>query len=159
MDLIEQLELENGPLSLAIARLGELVRDVESGEREPSSVRELFLAALEQLREQLLQHFGREEECFFPFFSEVLPEMRDDVDLLEAAHDRISGSLSRLLYLAGRGHPTFAEHFGHIVHVFRRFEVTYSEHARSEGAVLRRAADALTADQLDALVESSRGLI
>jgi iron-sulfur cluster repair protein YtfE (RIC family) len=159
VDLIEELESEHTPLTEGVAHLRDLVDRVESGGAAPAEIRDAFALGLAELREQLLEHFGREEECFFPFFENALPTIRSEVQSLEAAHDQICGSLTRLVHLASREGRSFAETFAHVAHVFRRFEATYAEHARNERGVLRRASAELSEAQREALAREAEGLL
>jgi iron-sulfur cluster repair protein YtfE (RIC family) len=158
MDLVESLEGEHGPLTDRVAELAALVAAVTSGARTPREVHAEFVGGLEILRDALLDHFGREEECYFPFFAETLPDTAPAVRALEAAHDRICGALSRLVHLSARPDGMFADSFGHVEHVFSRFAATYAEHAASERGILRQASARLTREQRAALEIAAQGL-
>ncbi|MBN2197161.1 MAG: hemerythrin domain-containing protein [Polyangiaceae bacterium] len=158
VDLVEALESEHGPLTDRVAELGVLVGVVATGSRPPLDIRAGFVGGLERLRDQLLDHFGREEECYFPFFAEALPDTAPAVRALEVAHDRICGAISRLVHLSARSDAAFAASFPHIEHVFSRFAATYAEHVANERHVLRQAAGRLTVEQRALLAEAARGL-
>ncbi len=158
MDLVESLEEEHGPLTDRVRALGALVTAVAAGDRSPQVAHAEFVVGLEALRDALLDHFGREEECFFPFIAEALPDAAPAVRGLEAAHDRICGALTRLGHLSARSEAAFAQAFVHVERVYTRFAETFREHAESEREVLRQAAERLTAAQRAALAEAARGL-
>ncbi len=158
MDLLAALEDEHGPLAARVQGLGELVAAITEGARAPESAHAEFVAGLEVLRDELLDHFGREEECFFPFFAEALPDAAPAVHGLEAAHDRICGALTRLVHLSARSEAAFAQSFVHVARVYARFAATYAEHAESEREVLHQAAERLSDEQRGALEEAARGL-
>jgi len=158
MDLVAALEDEHGPLTTRVRELGELVAAITGGACAPQAAHAEFVERLEALRDALLDHFGREEECFFPFFAEALPDTAPAVRELEAAHDRICGALTRLVHLSARSEAAFVQSFGHVARVYSRFAATYAEHAASEHAVLRQAAEHLSDEQRTPLEEAARGL-
>ncbi len=158
MELLEQLEKEHGPLTDRVGELQALFASVAAGQRRVSTVQSEVRGHLEWLRDELLDHFGREEECYFPYLRNTLPEVAIQVDRLESAHDQICGALSRMQYLTARGGRRFEEGFEHLAHVFARFAETYGEHAASERDVLRAAASRLTEAQRAELVEVASGV-
>jgi iron-sulfur cluster repair protein YtfE (RIC family) len=158
MELLEQLEAEHGPLTERISELGALFAAIAAGQRRISTVQAELRGHFEWLRDELLDHFGREEECYFPYLRDTLPEVRADVDRLESAHDQICGALSRMQYLTARSGRRFEEGFEHLAHVFTRFAETYTLHATSEREVLRDAAARLTPQQRAQLVEIASGV-
>jgi iron-sulfur cluster repair protein YtfE (RIC family) len=158
MELLEKLEGEHGPLTERVSLLQALFAAVAAGERQVSAVQAELRGHLEWLRDELLDHFGREEECYFPYLRDNLPDVRQDVDRLESAHDQICGALSRMQYLTARGSRRFEEGFEHLAHVFARFAETYVTHASSEREVLREAASRLTTEQRGELAETASGV-
>lgn len=102
-----------------------------------------------ELREQLFTHFAREEEGLFPFVLEAVPELAEQVRVMEVAHDTICGALSRMCHLAATDAPLAA-----IAAVLDRFENVYAVHAEAEHEVLeslllRSAPDAGVRDRLN----------
>ena len=103
------------------------------------------------LREQLFLHFAREEEGLFPFVSETVPDLADQVHAMASAHDTICGALARMCHLAASGAEV-----GTIALVFQRFEAAYGNHARTEAellAALSRRLDEAQRARLRALVD------
>lgn len=158
MDLIESLEAEHGPLTERVAALVTLVASVDSGARSPREVHVELVGGLDLLRDELLEHFGREEECFFPFLSAAVPEAAASLLALETAHDRICGAITRLVHLSARTDAAFVATFPQVSRVFSRFVQIYAEHAETERGVLREVASRLTAAQREELIEAARGL-
>jgi len=158
MELLEQLEGEHGPLTERVSQLRLLFGAVAAGERRVPTVQAELRGHLEWLRDELLDHFGREEEVYFPYLRDALPQVVPEVDRLESAHDQICGALSRMQYLTARGSRRFEEGFEHLAHVFERFAETYTLHASSEREVLRSAAAQLTEAQRAELAEVATGV-
>ncbi len=129
MDLLAALEDSHGPLAARVQGLGELVAAITEGARAPQSAPAEVVAGLEVLRDELLDHFGREEECFSPFFVGALPNVAPAVHELEAAHDRIWGALTRLAPLSAWSVAAFAQSIVHVARAYSRFAVAYAEHA------------------------------
>ncbi|MCB9749032.1 MAG: hemerythrin domain-containing protein [Myxococcales bacterium] len=160
-DLLSQLEHDHGPLTEWVETLRQHISDLR-GEPSPASVRALhpaFSEAVEELRDDLLEHFGREEECLFPFLCDTLPELRARIEALEAGHDQICGALLRLGYLADREVDEFIEQLDQVINTFGRFDDAYIQHAADERDLLHRANAGLNPAQRAALREAERGLL
>jgi iron-sulfur cluster repair protein YtfE (RIC family) len=108
---------------------------------------------LEELRDHLFDHFAREEEGLFPFVSEALPDLDDEVREMAIAHDMICGTLARMLHLAASGAALSL-----VAELFGRFETAYARHADREATLLRALAQRLDADQRVSLAIVVRGL-
>lgn len=104
-------------------------------------------ATLAALRDDLFEHFGREEEALFPYLMEALPDLRSSIARLEDAHDRICGAVSRLHSVAAKGSSALREQHALAEQLFRRFDSDYVEHARHESELLRSLAARLTEEQ------------
>jgi iron-sulfur cluster repair protein YtfE (RIC family) len=155
MELLEELESEHGPLTERVSRLQAVFAAVAAGQRQVSTVQGELRVHFEWLCHELLDHFGREEECVFPYLRHALPMVRGEVERLESSHDQICGALSRMQYLTARSGRRFEEGFEHLVHVFERFAETYALHASGEREVLRDAAARLTPEQRLELAETA----
>ncbi|MCU0685787.1 MAG: hemerythrin domain-containing protein [Polyangiaceae bacterium] len=131
---IERLEHDHVPLGELVGALRSLLNTVAREERSPADVYGEVSETVAQLRDDLLEHFGREEEGFFPFLLEALPDAEGRLAELSSAHDTLCGSLTRLTYLASRGAGAFIEQFRQVEALFERFESLYVEHARDERA-------------------------
>lgn len=103
---------------------------------------------LGELRDELFNHFAREEEALFPFVAEVMPDLEPEVKAMLVAHDLICGSLSRMVHLAATGAPTTT-----LFALFERFENAYAEHAQMETALLASLETALDRAQRGRLSE------
>ncbi len=161
-DLLAQLEHDHGPLSEWVETLRELVdalRDAPSPSDRAREIHPALAEAVSELRDDLLEHFGREEECLFPFLFETLPTLRPQVEVLESGHDQICGALLRLGYLADREVDDFVEQLDQVVHTFRRFEDAYTKHAAEERDLLHHADATLDPAQRAALRDAERGLL
>ncbi len=161
-DLLEQLEHDHGPLSEWVETLRQLIDTLRDAPAPIERARELhptLTEAVSELRDDLLEHFGREEECLFPFLYETLPALRPQVEVLESGHDRICGALLRLGYLADRDVDTFVGQLDQVVNTFRRFEDAYVKHAAEERDLLQHADATLDPAQRAALRDAERGLL
>jgi hypothetical protein len=116
--------------------------------REPALV-----TLMRELRENLFLHFAREEEGLFPFVSEHVPDLADQVQAMAIAHDAICGAVARMVHLASADAkpPT-------LVPVFERFQAAYASHAKTEAELLRNLRGRLDADQRTQLALLVRGL-
>ena len=136
VDPLRALEHDHVHLGRLLSELRRLVAELQGdGEREELS--EELAAALSVLRDDLFEHFGREEEALFPFLSERLPDLGPSIGRLEGAHDRICGAVVRLHALAALGAEQLRERRGLVAQLFSRFDGEYVEHARQESEFLR----------------------
>jgi iron-sulfur cluster repair protein YtfE (RIC family) len=127
--------------------LSRLVSDLrgafDRGDADPEDI----AGTLASLRDDLFDHFAREEEALFPYLMEVLPDLRSSIARLEDAHDRICGAVSRLHSVAVKGSTAFREQHALAEQLFRRFDSDYVEHARHESELLRSLATRLSPEQ------------
>lgn len=158
MDVIEKLQHDHAPLSESVRRLERLVAEVRGGSRTPADVHADFLGTAEHLEEELLEHFGEEEETTFPFLSQALPDLEPTFGKLSAAHDQICGALSRTLRAASRGPEAFAEAFDHVASLVDRFGEAYAQHAEEEVTVLEEVAARLSPEERRRLGEEAESL-
>ena len=132
---LHQLEHDHTTLSQAVADLRAAVSRVP---------RDVFVAKLDAVMEELFEHFAREEEGLFPYLLEQLPDQTDAIAQLQAAHDRICGAASRLRALS-------PEQIDLAVSLFKRFDAEYTGHAQRETDFLRSLGTRLSAQQQLAL--------
>lgn len=147
-DPIDQLSHDHGELNRRVLALGTQVRSLQ---RVPASTAESLVTPLRELREQLFLHFAREEEGLFPFVTEQVVELSEQIHGMEVAHDTICGALARMVHLAQSGSS-----LAMIAQLFDRFENAYATHAQMEAEILASLAtrlDAAQRAQLAALVE------
>ncbi len=156
---IERLDHDHVPLGELVGSLRSSIDAVARGARGAGDVYVEVNEAVAQLRDDLLEHFGREEEGFFPFLLEALPDVSERLLGLSAAHDALCGSIARLTHLASRGPGAFIEQFRQVEALFERFESAYIDHARDERAFLREVDGRLDEGQRAALLEAARGLL
>ena len=146
-DPVQNLVHDHADLNRRLLAIGVLLAKVQHDTLELSEL----VTPLTELRELLFLHFAREEEGLFPFVSEVLPALSDQVHEMALAHDAICGGLARMVHLARVGGDS-----GVLASVFERFEVAYSAHARSEADLLDAVGKGLSAEhraRLAALVD------
>lgn len=84
----------------------------------------------ERLRDELLDHFGDEEEHLFPALAKLVPSAAADLDELQRAHDGLCGLAVRIA-VATETSPT------QIDAMVERLDAAYRQHARREIEVLR----------------------
>jgi iron-sulfur cluster repair protein YtfE (RIC family) len=130
------LEHDHVHLSRLVAELRQMTAELERADPRPELSDELA-ATLAALRDDLFEHFGREEEALFPYLVEAVPDLGPAVARLEGAHDRICGGISRLHALASLGDAALRQHRGRVAQLFARFDAEYVEHARQESEFLR----------------------
>lgn len=135
VDPIGELAHDHADLNRRVLELGAII----SGRRKPEPS---LITLLSELREHLFHHFAREEEGLFPFVSEQVPEVADQVHTMAIAHDAICGAVARMCHLASAEAKPSA-----IRAVFDRFESAYATHANAETDLLRGLDGKLDADQ------------
>jgi iron-sulfur cluster repair protein YtfE (RIC family) len=150
---VRALEHSHTALSRLVVDVGRLVRSDAASEASGEAL-ETLTARLEELRDELLEHFANEEEALFPFLRANVPNKIAAVDRLEAGHDAICGAIVRLDHLAARSRtlPSEAAAF------YERFEHAYAAHSRDEAELFEELGRTLTDDQHRALAELLRGL-
>jgi iron-sulfur cluster repair protein YtfE (RIC family) len=146
-DPIRDLAHAHADLNRRVLELAAMIRGRHLG-REPALVE-----MLSELRENLFLHFAREEEGFFPFVAEHMPELAERVNAMAVAHDAICGALARMCHMAASEAPPAT-----LSAVFERFESAYAGHASSEAELLRSLEGRVDADQRTQLAALVRGL-
>jgi iron-sulfur cluster repair protein YtfE (RIC family) len=139
---LHQLEHDHTTLSQAVADLRATLSHVP---------RDVFVAKLDAVMDELFEHFAIEEEGLFPYLLEQMPDQADAIAQLQAAHDRICGAASRLKALA-------PEQIDLAVSLFKRFDAEYTGHAQREAEFLRSLGSRLTAEQHETLAQILRDL-
>ena len=155
-DPIRDFEHTHGALSIAVVEVSRHVAKMHTG----SDAREALVQSLEALREELLQHFADEEEALFPFVRKIAPKKADAVDKLEAAHDTICGTVTRLVHLAARdpGVVTVVGTASSFGAVYERFESAYAAHSQTEADLFKELDEMLDDGQRAVLREYLHGL-
>jgi iron-sulfur cluster repair protein YtfE (RIC family) len=151
MDPVQDLVHDHADINRRVLALGTTIRALD---RDDCSGMALALVTrLGELRELLFLHFAREEEGLFPFVSEAVPELTEQVHAMALAHDAICGGLARMYHLAAANTDVAT-----IAAVFARFEATYASHAEVEAELLRRLNERLDPGQRARLAELVHGL-
>src|SRR5512140_125616 len=151
IDPVQDLVHDHADINRRVFALGSTIRALESNDGDGMAL--ALVTRLGELRELLFLHFAREEEGLFPFVSETVPELADQVHAMAMAHDAICGGLARMYHLAAAN----AE-LSTVLAVFTRFETAYGSHAEVEGKLLHTLSSRLGPEQRAQLAELVRGL-
>ena len=150
-DPVQDLVHDHTDINRRVLALGSAIRALDSNNGDGMAL--ALVTQLGELRELLFLHFAREEEGLFPFVSEKVPELADQVHAMALAHDAICGGLGRMYHLSAAN----AE-LSTILAVFTRFETAYASHAEVEAKLLHTLNGRLDAEQRALLAELVRGL-
>jgi iron-sulfur cluster repair protein YtfE (RIC family) len=150
-DPVQDLVHDHADINRRVLALGSAIRalDCEDG----NGMALALVTRIGELRELLFLHFAREEEGLFPFVSEAVPELAEQVLAMAPAHDAICGGLVRIYHLAASNAAVTA-----ITAVFQRFETAYASHAEVEAQLLRTLSGRLGPEHRARLAELVRGL-
>jgi len=151
IDPVQDLTHDHADINRRVFALGSAIRALDRDDGDGLAL--ALVTRLRELRELLFLHFAREEEGLFPFVSEAVPDLTDQVHVMALAHDAICGGLARMYHLAA----TNAE-LSTIVAVFMRFETAYASHAEVEAGLLHTLSGRLDRAQRAQLAELVRGL-
>lgn len=149
-DTILALEHDHTAFSEAVANIRALV----VGNRAATVQSALLRDPIRALRDELLDHFVREEEGLFPYLLRHFPDAAGAIETLLQGHEIVCGTLVRLTHLVDRGEVDPAT----IAALFDRFERSYGEHAREEVALLRSFGERLDEGQRRELAHLVEGL-
>lgn len=151
IDPVQALVHDHADINRRVFALGTTIRALDCGEGDGLAL--ALVAQLRELRELLFLHFAREEEGLFPFVSDTVPDLADQVQAMAMAHDAICGGLARMYHLASAN----AE-LSTVLAVFTRFETAYGSHAEVEARLLQTLSERLDPQQRAQLAELVRGL-
>jgi len=151
IDPVQDLVHDHADINRRVFALGSAIRALDRDDGDGLAL--ALVTRLGELRELLFLHFAREEEGLFPFVSESVPELADQVHAMALAHDAICGGLARMYHLAAANAelPT-------VLAVFTRFETAYASHAEVEAKLLHTLSGSLDPEQRARLAELVRGL-
>lgn len=144
-------------LTSQVEHVAALVQGLSDRSFDPASIREELIKQVELLKDQLMEHFGFEEEAAFPFLTKVMPEDAPRLQAMSLEHDRVARHLvevSELLRLTTR--QTLQLQTGPIAATFEQFLNCYRSHVHDESEVLSAMQCKLTEEQrreLSALAE------
>jgi hemerythrin-like domain-containing protein len=155
---VGQFKHSHAALTERASDIRDLIRAQPSEGLPATITRKQLLVQLELLRDDLLQHFAREEEGLFPFVRQNLPKKSDAVDRLAEAHDTICGAIVRLVHtvrhdlqVLGKDHAALMAHYG-------RFESAYAQHSQKEAALFEELGRTLDERLRAELTEILEGL-
>jgi iron-sulfur cluster repair protein YtfE (RIC family) len=151
IDPVQDLVHDHADINRRVLALGSAIRALDRDEGDGMAL--ALVTQLGVLRELLFLHFAREEEGLFPFVSETVPELTDQVHAMALAHDTICGCLARMYHLA-----TANTAITTVLAVFTRFETAYASHAEVEARLLHTLSTRLGHEQRAQLAELVRGL-
>lgn len=137
---LQELAHDHRELSGLLVAVHEALARIESGASKLEDEVHEMTDGLEAFREELLEHFAREQEGAFPWVAERLPAERARVDSLVAEHDRIAESINVVVKdLHTFDLVTWTQ-------ALARFDALYAEHSKSELAFYRDVTTALEGD-------------
>ena len=151
IDPVQDLVHDHADINRRVFALGAAIRALDRNDGNGMAL--ALVAQLGELRELLFLHFAREEEGLFPFVSETVPELADQVQAMATAHDAICGGLARMYHLAAANADLTV-----LLAVFARFEMAYASHADSEAELLGLLTARLDGEQRARLADLVRGL-
>lgn len=141
---LQELAHDHRELNDLLIAVHEAIARIEKGASKLEDELHEMTDGLEAFREELLEHFAREQEGAFPFLATRLPKARTRVDELIAQHDRIAESLDAVIQDLGKpGHTTSTSSWSQAL---ARFESLYAEHSKSELAFFNDITAALEGD-------------
>ena len=118
-DPIHEFEHTHGHLTKMVVALKGLLAAVVRKEQSATDAQKRFVELSDELREELLLHFAREEEGLFPYIRSHIPGQAGVLDRIEAAHDGICGAILRMTHL---GYADFDKHLPAVIALFERLE-------------------------------------
>lgn len=147
-------------LTSQVEHVSALVYGLLGRDFAPEPLRDELLQQVDLLKDQLLEHFGFEEEAAFPFLSHAMPDEADRLRSLAQAHDRIARCLvevSDLIRLTTK--TTLGLQTGVIAAAFERFMNNYRSHVREESEVLDAMESKLSLEQRREFSNIARDLV
>jgi iron-sulfur cluster repair protein YtfE (RIC family) len=150
-DPIQDLAHDHSDINRRVLALGSAVRAL--GRDHSDGMALALVTRLDELRELLFLHFAREEEGLFPFVSDTVADLAEQIHAMALAHDAICGGLALMCHLAA----TNAE-IALITTLFSRFEIAYASHHEMEAQLLHTLGSRLDRAQRDQLAALVRGL-
>lgn len=149
---LQELAHDHRELSGLLVAVHEALTRIEKGTSKLEDELHEMGDGLEAFREELLEHFAREQEGAFPYVASRLPNERARVDELVAQHDRIAEALNAVVADLGTA-PDLAKWS----QALAQFDSLYAEHSKTEVAFFKDVTAALDADA--EATEKLRGLL
>lgn len=148
MDAVRMLVHDHEVLTSQVEHVSALVYGLAGRDFGPESMRDELLQQVEILKDQVLEHFGFEEEAAFPFLTNAMPSESDQLRALALAHDRIARDLvevAELIHLTTK--MTLGPQTASIAAAFERFVNGYRSHVREESELLDKMENRLSEEQ------------
>jgi len=139
---LQELAHDHRELSGLLVAVHEALARIENGASKLEDELHEMTDGLEAFREELLEHFAREQEGAFPWVANRLPQERTRVDELVAQHDRIAESINAAVTDLRKNEPDFAKWSQALAH----FDELYAEHSKTEVAFFKDVTAALEND-------------
>ena len=160
MDAVRMLVHDHEVLTSQVEHVSALVYGLLGGAFAPEAMRDELLMQVESLKDQLLEHFGFEEEAAFPFLAEAIPDNAELLRSLGQSHDRIARNLVEVADLVRlTTKETLAPQTGPIASAFDRFVNAYRSHVGEESEVLGAMEERLSPSQRDQLSDIAKKLL
>ncbi len=137
---LQELAHDHREMSGLLVAVHEALARIERGTSKLEDELHEMTDGFEAFREELLDHFAREQEGAFPWVATRLPQETARIDELIAQHDRIADALTVLVKdLHTFELATWSD-------TLARFDALYAEHAKSELVFFREVTAALASD-------------
>ena len=141
---LPELAHDHRELNELLVAVHEAIARIELGSSKLEDELHEMTDGLEAFREELLEHFAREQEGAFPWLGARMPHERGRIDQLIAQHDRIAESLNAVIKdLAKPGQTPDTSAWRRALD---RFESLYADHSKSEHAFFNDITAALEGD-------------
>jgi iron-sulfur cluster repair protein YtfE (RIC family) len=155
-DPIHLLDHTHEHLSALVVALAGLVSTDQPAAARVSDRHRAFACLAERLRDELFNHFAREEEGLFPYVRDKLADEEGAlVERLVRSHDSVCRAVLRLVEIARESTP---DSLAAVRVAFEEFVQLYALHSRDEAALLDSLERRLDASQRRTLDELVRGL-
>lgn len=141
---LQELAHDHREMSGLLVAVHEALARIENGTSKLEDELHEMTDGLEAFREELLEHFAREQEGAFPWVASRLPAERGRVDELVAQHDRIAESINAVVAELRRHGDT--SDLAAWRQALSRFDALYAEHSKTEHAFFSDVTAALESD-------------
>jgi hemerythrin-like domain-containing protein len=160
MDAVRMLVHDHEVLTSQVEHVGALLFGLVGKDFAPESMRNELVQQVELLKDQLLEHFGFEEEAAFPFLVNAMPEDAERLRSLASTHDRIARCLIEVADLIRlTTNDTLGLQTAAIAGAFDGFVNHYRSHVREESGVLDAMERRLTDEQRRELSDIAKRLV
>jgi hemerythrin-like domain-containing protein len=160
MDAVRMLVHDHEVLTSQVEHVSALIYGLVGKKFTPDAMRDELVQQVGLLKDQLLEHFGFEEEAAFPYLLTAMPTEGERLRSLSQSHDRIARCLaevSELALLTTR--ETLGLQTNAIAAAFERFVSHYRTHVREESDVLSSMEQGLTPEQRSEFSELAKTFV